>query len=147
MRLGWAKQTLAAAPMIAGKKRARKFIIQGFSSGGGSGVPITATNTQLDGDVTPTGYNKYGTHLPDGCLTGLGECIVRQVVNLRRIGNPPVEACIRPSAGGLTTPPQDAVLPHKSPLPNPPPIRLSTLAGPPLRHRPVFRHNTARSTE
>src|ERR1017187_3381010 len=70
-----------------------------------------------------------------GCLTGLGECIVGQVVNLRRIGNPPVEACIRPSAGGLTNPLQDAILPHKSLLPNTPPIRLST---PPSRGR-LFR--------
>src|ERR1039457_4817459 len=46
----------------------------------------------------------------------IGECIVGQVVNLRRIGNPPVEACIGPSAGGL----------HKSLLPDTPPMRLST---------------------
>src|ERR1035441_5451272 len=35
--------------------------------------------------------------------------MVGQVVNLRRIGNPPVEACTRPWAGG-------SILPHKSPV-------------------------------
>src|ERR1017187_5852977 len=62
--------------------------------------------------------------------------MVGQVVNLRRIGNPPVDACIRPSAGGLTNPPQDAILPHKSLLPNTPPIRLRSRGGITCAFRP-----------
>src|ERR1035441_6392826 len=61
-----------------------------------------------------------------GCLNRLGECMVGQVVNLRR--RLTTHGCVLhpPSAGGLTTPPQDAILPHKSLLPNTPPIRLRT---------------------
>src|ERR1035441_9039140 len=71
---------------------------------------------------------------------------VGQVVNLRRIGNPPVEACIRPSASGLITPPQDAILPHESLLPNTPPIRFSTHPRP-SRSVGLLRDNPLHSIE
>src|ERR1022692_3138287 len=55
------------------------------------------------------------SHTQTGCLTGLGSALWGRLLNLRRIGNPPGEARIRPSAGGLITRRRMPSCPQESP--------------------------------